>query len=40
MYEGSRGGLYYIRKGRKVYVNKFGNAPPPVQTDNEEEIRK
>lgn len=30
IYEGSRGGLYYIRKGRKIYVNNFGNLSPPV----------
>ncbi len=34
LYYGSRGGVYYKRKGRKVYVHRFGNPTPDFVTQN------
>ena len=35
LYYGSRGGVYYKRKGRKVYINRFGMDYAPSSSDSE-----
>jgi len=35
LHYGSRGGVYYKRKGRKVYVNRFGNSENEIKVEYE-----